>query len=148
MLDTFIEAIGRGEVKRTNDPVANTARHDEVLRVGQQAAQLAGRGDEWDQQNAAQNRQDNMLATQGAKRILKTVTTKEIYISRMTDLLVPPKVENKFPQVNFKELVYPRLQSKVLESKQRDLLFSLTHGMMNSFPGGRLVDWLVSIYMV
>ena len=47
----------------------------------------------------------------------------------MSDLLVPPKVENKFHQVNFKELVYPRLQSKVLEVKQRDLLFSLIHGI-------------------
>ena len=47
----------------------------------------------------------------------------------MSDLLVPPKVEAKFPQTNFKKLVYPRLQSKVLEVKQRDLLFSLTHGI-------------------
>ena len=35
----------------------------------------------------------------------------------------------KFPQVNLKKLVYPRLQNKVLEVKQRDLLFSLTHGI-------------------
>mgnify|MGYP001395921831 CR=1 FL=1 len=133
MLDTFLEGVGRGEVKRNNEPVANTALHDEVLRVGQHAAQLAGRGDQ--QQNAAQgdvpaqNSQDDMPATQGRKSILKTVTTKGIYTSRITDLLVPPKAEAKFPQVNFRELVYPRLQSKVLEVKQRDLLFSLTHGI-------------------
>ena len=42
---------------------------------------------------------------------------------------IPPKAESKFPQVNFKELVYPRLQNKALEVKQRDLLFSLTHGI-------------------
>ena len=47
----------------------------------------------------------------------------------MTDLLVPPKVELKFPQVNFMKLVYPRLKNKVLEVKQRDLLFSLVHGI-------------------
>ena len=62
----------------------------------------------------------------------------------MTDLLVPPKVEIKFPQVNFKELVYPRLQSKVLESKQRDLLFSLNHGIYRNrdrlFQQGRAED--------
>ena len=70
-----------------------------------------------------------MLARQGVRSILKLVTTKSIYISRMADVLVPPKVEIKFPQVNFKELVYPRLQSKILEVKQKDLLFSLTHGI-------------------
>ena len=42
---------------------------------------------------------------------------------------IPPKAESKFPQVNFKELMYPRLQNKALEVKQRDLLFSLTHGI-------------------
>ena len=45
----------------------------------------------------------------------------------MADLLVSPKVESKFPDINFKELVYPRIHSKVLEVTQRDLLFSLTH---------------------
>jgi hypothetical protein len=64
-----------------------------------------------------------------AEAIMKSVTTKAIYTSRMQDLLVPPKVELRFPQVNFKELVYPRLQNKVLEVRQRDLLFSLTHGI-------------------
>ena len=131
MHDTFLEAIGRGEVQRNDHPVLAPAQHDAVLRVGRQAALLAGRGDAWDhaqQQQAAQggDAQDAIPATQG---ILKTVTTKAIYNSRMTDLLVPPKVEAKFPQINFQELVYPRLQRKVLEVKQRDLLFSLTHGI-------------------
>jgi hypothetical protein len=128
VLDTFLEAVGRGEVMRNNIPVATTVRQDAVLRVGQQAAQLAGRGDAWDQQNAVQGDDPAQPATQG-KIMLKTVTTRTIYTSRMTDLLVPPKVELKFPQVNFKVLVYPRLQNKVLEVKQRDLLFSLTHGI-------------------
>ena len=78
MLDTFLEAVSRGEVKRNN---------------------------------------------------LKTVTTKAIYTSRMNDLLVPPKAELKFPQADFTELVYPRLQNRALEVRQRDLLFSLTHGI-------------------
>ena len=89
---------------------------------------LAGRGDAWDQQNAVQGDDPAQPATQG-KIMLKIVTTRTIYTSRMTDLLVPPKVELKFPLVNFKKLVYPRLQNKVLEVKQRDLLFSLTHGI-------------------
>ena len=132
MLDTFLEAVGRGEVRRNDGLVATTAQHEAVLRVGQQAAQLAGGGDAWDQQHhAAQgdDRQDDVPTRQGERSILKPVTTKSIYISRITDLLVPPKVELKFPQVNFKELVYPRLQSKILEVKQKDLLFSLAHGI-------------------
>ena len=76
MLDTFLEAVGRGEVKRSN---------------------------------------------------VKNVTTKGIYSSRMCDLLLPPKVELKYPRVNFHELVYPRLRNPVLEVKQKDLLFSLIH---------------------
>ena len=146
MLDTFLEAVGRGEVRRNNIPVATTVLLDEVLRVGQQAAQLAGRGDAWDlQQNAAQgddftqNRQDN-------KSILKNVTTKAIYTSRMTDMLVPPKVELKFPQVNFKKLVYPRVVPAVLEMKVRDVIFSIVHGIYKNrerlFQQGRVEDQL------
>ena len=92
----------RGEIK--NDvPGAPTALHDEILQVGLYAAQLAGRGAAWvQQQNAVQgddpeeNRRDDLPA-RGEKIILKAVTTKSIYTSRMTDLLVPPKVELKFP---------------------------------------------------
>ena len=42
-----------GEVGRINNPVAATVQRDAVLRVGQQAAQLAGRGDAWDHQRDA-----------------------------------------------------------------------------------------------
>ena len=50
-------------------------------------------------------------------------------MSRIRDLISPPKVEEKFPEVNYPALVYPRLHSKVLEVKQKDLLFSLTHNI-------------------
>ena len=56
---------------------------------------------------------------------MKSVTTKEMYVARMEDMLNPPKVEIKFPGVNFQELVYPRINNTVLEVKQRYLLFSL-----------------------
>ena len=46
---------------------------------------------------------------------MKTVTTKEIYTSRMSDLLVPPKAELKFPQVNFKNLANSRLKAQGLQ---------------------------------
>ena len=78
MLDLFLEAVSRGEIKKTN---------------------------------------------------VKTVTTKEIYLTRMEDILTPPKVEAKFPLVNFQELVYPRIGNAVLENKQKDLMFSIVHGL-------------------
>ena len=60
---------------------------------------------------------------------LSTVTTKSIYRSKLENITTPPKVEKKFPSVNFKELVYPRLTNPVLEAKQKDILFSLVHGI-------------------
>ena len=129
MLDTFQEAVGRREVMRDNGPVVVPALHNAILRAGRQAAQMAGRGDAWDQQQNAVQGDRLAPVIPPPRKILKPVTTKAIYSSRMTDLLLPPKVELKFPQINFKELVYPRLQNKVLEVRQRDLLFSLTHGI-------------------
>ena len=60
---------------------------------------------------------------------MKSVTTKEIYTSRMADLLVPPKVELKFPLVNFPELVYGRMNHSVLETKQKDVSYAIIHGL-------------------
>ena len=57
------------------------------------------------------------------------VTTKEIYKSRMSSLLTPPKVELKFPLVNFPELVYCRMNHNVLEMGQRDVIFYIIHGL-------------------
>jgi hypothetical protein len=146
MLNTFREALGRGEVKRDNGPVAASAQHDAVLRAGRQAAQLAGRGDAWDQQqNAAQG--DRLAPViPPPRKILKSVTTKAIYTSRMTDLLLPPKVEAKFPLVNFPEMVYGRMNHKVLEIRQRDVSFSVIHGLYKNrerlFQQGRADDGL------
>ena len=63
--------------------------------------------------------------------MLQTVTTKGIYSSRMKDLLVPPKVELKFPQANFK-LVYSRMNHKVMETMQRDVCYSVIHGLFKN----------------
>ena len=60
---------------------------------------------------------------------LKEVTTKNIYKGRATDVLPAPKVELEFPHVNFKELVYPRLKSLVLEAGPRDTLYCIVHGL-------------------
>ena len=42
---------------------------------------------------------------------------------------MPPKVEAKFPLVNFQELVYPRIMNAVLEAKQRHILFTIIHSI-------------------
>ena len=78
MLDTFLESVGRGEIKNSNT---------------------------------------------------QEVTTKEIYKSRMSSLLTPPKIETKFPLVNFPKLVYPRYNHAVLEAKQGDIMFAMIHGI-------------------
>ena len=82
MLDTFMESVGRGEIKNSN---------------------------------------------------MRLVTTKEVYKSRMSSLLTPPKVELKFPLVNFPELVYCRMNHTVLEMRQRVVSVTIIHGLyMNS----------------
>ena len=60
---------------------------------------------------------------------VRSVTTIEIYKSRMSSLLTPPKVEQKFPHVNFGQLVYPRMNHAVLETKQRDIMFRVIHSL-------------------
>ena len=55
--------------------------------------------------------------------------TKEVYKSTMSSLLTPPKVELKFPLVNFPELVYGRMNSTVLETRQRDVSYAIIHGL-------------------
>ena len=64
----------------------------------------------------------------------------------MTDLLLPPKVEAKFPLVNFPEMVYGRMNHKVLEIRQRDVSFSVIHGLYKNrerlFQQGRADDGL------
>ena len=70
-----------------------------------------------------------MASQEFQKNNLSTVTTKSIYRSRLENTATPPKVEKKFPNVDFQDLVYPRLTNPVLEAKQRDILFSLVHGI-------------------
>ena len=76
---------------------------------------------------------DTLLESVGRGEIkttnVKTVTTKGIYKSRMSSLLSPPKVELKFPSINFSEIVYRRMNHAVLETRQRDVMFAIIHGL-------------------
>ena len=60
---------------------------------------------------------------------LDSATSKTIYASRAADIIPPPKVEGKFPEVNFLELVYPRLNNKILEAEARDALYCMVHNL-------------------
>ena len=60
---------------------------------------------------------------------MQEVTTKEIYKLRMSSPLTPPKIEHKFPLINFPGLVYPRMNHEVLEAKQKDVMFAIVHGI-------------------
>ena len=44
-------------------------------------------------------------------------------------LLPTPKIQDKFPGVDFPGLVFPRLNYKILEAEPRDILFSLIHNI-------------------
>ena len=76
---------------------------------------------------------DTFMESVGRDKIknsnMQEVTTREIYESRMSSLLTPPKVETKFPLVSFPEIVYPRYNHAVLEVRQRDVMFTMIHGI-------------------
>ena len=61
---------------------------------------------------------------------LGEATTKSIYKARIKDVLLPPKVEEKYPLVDFQNIVYPRLVYKILEPESKDILFSIVHGLV------------------
>ena len=61
---------------------------------------------------------------------LKESTTKLIYSDRIADVVPSPKVEQKFPEVDFLDLVYPRLADRILESEPKDVLFKLVHDLI------------------
>ena len=71
-------------------------------------------------------------------------TTKAIYMSRAQDVMLPPKVEDKFPDLDFVNLVYPRLTYRILDGEARDILFCLVHGLVHNrdrmFRQGRAQD--------
>ena len=60
---------------------------------------------------------------------LEAATSKKIYESRVADIIPPPKVEEKYPSINFRSLVYPRLGYTILEAEPKDILFCLTHNI-------------------
>ena len=48
---------------------------------------------------------------------MRVVMTKEIYKSRMSSLLTPPKVELRFPLVNFPKVVYGRMTHSIFSHR-------------------------------
>ena len=60
---------------------------------------------------------------------LKKTCLKLIYKKRAEDILPPPKVETKFPNIDYAACVYPRLANNILEAEPRDALFPLVHNL-------------------
>ena len=60
---------------------------------------------------------------------LGETSTKLIYKNRAQDVIPPPKVEQKHPEIGFVTCVYPRLANRILEAEPRDILFSLIHNL-------------------
>ena len=75
---------------------------------------------------------------------LESASTKSIYNSRAQDAFLPPKVEERFPNIDYKLVVYPRLSYRILEPETRDCLFTLVHGLVLNkerlFRQGRAQD--------
>ena len=71
-------------------------------------------------------------------------TTKAIYKGRIADVLMSPKVEEKFPDVDFPKVVYPRMAFRILEPDSKDVLFAIVHGLIHNkeqmFLQGRAQD--------
>ena len=74
--------------------------------------------------------QEGLMRNEYNPNELQQATTKLIYSGRIADVVPPPKVEQKFPGVDFKVLVYPRLADKILEPEPKDILFRLVHNLI------------------
>ena len=73
--------------------------------------------------------EEGLLRQDFNPRALNETTSKSIYASRSSDVIPPPKIEAKVPTVYFHELVYPRLNNKILEAEPRDTLFCMVHNL-------------------
>ena len=79
MHDTFLEAIGRGEVQRNDHPVLAPAQHDAVLRVGRQAALLAGTKNPENSTALTKEHVDSLVE--------RSRTTAQFYTNRFIDFM-------------------------------------------------------------
>ena len=75
---------------------------------------------------------------------LECTTTKSIYKSRAEDVFLRPKIEEKYPDVDFQCDVYPRLNFRILEAETKDTVFCLVHSLVYNkkrmFHQGRAQD--------
>ena len=88
--------------------------------------------------------EEGLLRQEFDPQKLDTVSTSQIYRGRAADVIPPPKVEAKNPGVEFEDLVYPRLEYRILEAEPRDVLFCLVHNIQPTrermFEQGRIQD--------
>ena len=73
--------------------------------------------------------QEGLLRQEYDPTAVHLASVKNIYISRASDVIPPPKVEANNLGVDFIDLVYPRLAHSILEAEAKNILFSLTHNL-------------------
>jgi hypothetical protein len=73
--------------------------------------------------------QEGLIREEFDPKELKIVTTKLIYTSRVADVVPPPKVQEKYPGINFLGLVFRRLSYTILTAEAKDILFCLVHNI-------------------
>ena len=73
--------------------------------------------------------EEGLLREEYDPKQLESITTSTIYKGRVADVIPSPKVERKYPGVDFRNLVYPRLEYSILEAEPRDILFCIVHNI-------------------
>ena len=74
--------------------------------------------------------EEGLLRQEYDHKDLRFSSTKTIYTSRIVDIVPAPKIENKYPMLDFPSTVYPRLNYRILESEPKDILFTLVHKLV------------------
>ena len=73
--------------------------------------------------------EEGLLREEYDPKDLESASSKKIYQSRAADVIPPPKVEDKYPHVDFRGLVFPRLRYNILEAEPKDILYCLVHNI-------------------
>ena len=74
--------------------------------------------------------EEGLLRNEFDPKKLESTSSRTLYKSRAADVIPIPKVETKYPGVDFHDLVYPRLRHSILESEPRDILFCLVNNIV------------------
>ena len=72
---------------------------------------------------------------------LKSLTVKKIYILLLRDIIIPPRIVNVYPNVNFSKAFF-NCNNKLLSSEGRDVSFRILHHVLP------VNDYLFSLHII